>query len=313
MATLITGGAGFIGSHLTDHLLKNDENVKIIDDLSAGSLTNLNKWVDSDNLIFIKGNILHIETLKKGLEGCEKVIHAAANPEVRDYKASPKDHFEQNITGTYALLEAVRKYGEADTFAFTSTSTVYGEPETIPTREFYGPMKPISLYGASKLACEALISSYANMYGFRAVIYRLANIIGPRSNHGVIFDFVQKLRANPKKLEVLGDGTQSKSYLYISDCVTGIIEGLKSVETVEIFNLGSEDRVSVIRIAEIVAEEMGIEKMEISLTGGVDGGRGWKGDVKLMQLSVSKFREYGWGPQYGSEDAVRLTARALAS
>jgi UDP-glucose 4-epimerase len=314
MAHLITGGAGFIGSHLVDFLMERGERVIVLDDLSAGDLDNIERWKDSDRLEFVKGDLLDPHSFKGVLEGCEAVYHLAANPEVRSWKATPEDHFKQNIEGTYNLLEAVRQQGDVDTFVFTSTSTVYGEPSVIPTPETYAPMKPISHYGASKLAAEAFICSYASMYGFRCVIYRMANVVGSRCNHGVVYDFVNKLKSEDSQLEVLGDGSQSKSYLYVDDCVAGMIVGVEnSTDKVAILNIGSEDRVDVLTIANVVIEEMGLEDVEIKLTGGVDGGRGWKGDVKLMQLDMSKLRDLGWHPQWGSFDAVRLTAKSIVN
>ncbi len=240
------------------------------------------------------------------------VYHLAANPEVRASRASPEDHFRQNVEATYRLLEAVRRVGGVELFVFASSSTVYGEADVVPTPENYGPLMPISHYGASKLAAEALVSAYASMYGFRAVIFRLANIVGPRSGHGVVYDFVEKLRADQGKLEVLGDGSQSKSYLYVDDCVRGMVMGAEEArDRVEVFNLGSDDRVSVMEIAGIVIEEMGVEGCEVRLTGGVDGGRGWAGDVKVMQLDSSRLRSLGWRPALSGLEAVRETARAL--
>ena len=312
MTHLITGGVGFIGSHLVDFFMERDEDVCVLDDLSAGDIGNIGRWKDSNRLNFVKGDLLSPDSFMETLEGCETVYHLAANPEVRSSKAKPEDHFRQNIEGTYNLLEAVRQHGDVETFVFTSTSTVYGEPDVIPTPETYAPMKPISHYGASKLASEALICSYAAMYGFRCVIYRMANIVGPRSNHGVVYDFIKKLMENPNELEVLGDGSQSKSYLYIDDCVEGMALGVeRSPETVAILNIGSEDRVDVITIANIVIKEMGREDVEIKLTGGVDGGRGWKGDVKLMQLDMSMLKGLGWQPRLGSSEAVSHTAKSL--
>ena len=198
------------------------------------------------------------------------------------------------------------------TLIFTSTSTVYGEPTKIPTPEDYAPLKPISTYGASKLACEALISAYAYTYGFNAIIIRLANIVGPRSKHGVIYDFIQKLNKNPTQLEILGDGTQNKSYLYISDCIEAMLLGPeKTTEPVEIYNVGSEDQIDVKTIAEIVAEEMGLENVEFKFTGGVDGGRGWKGDVKNMLLDISKIKTLGWKPKHNSEQAMRRSTKDI--
>jgi len=312
MDVLVTGGAGFIGSHLVDKLMQAGHTVRVLDNLSAGSMDNLSQWKDSEEFEFIEGDLLDPETCRRAVKNRDVVYHLAANPEVRSWKASPQDHFRQNIEATYNLLEATRDAGSVDMFVFASTSTVYGEPDLIPTPETYGPMSPISHYGSSKLASEAMIGSYASMYGFRCVIYRLANVIGPRSNHGVIYDFIQKLRNDPTMLEVLGDGSQSKSYLYIDDCVSGLIFGAdKSTERACVLNIGSDDRIDVLSIAEIVIDEMGLEDVDIVLTGGVDGGRGWKGDVKVMQLDTAKLGGMGWKPEYGSYEAVRLTAREL--
>ena len=308
----MTGGAGFIGSHLVDRLMETGNHVRVIDNLASGSLGNLDRWKDHPDFEFVEGDLLDRDASLEAVEGCRQVFHLAANPEVQANKASPEEHFRQNIEATYSLLEAVAQRREVELFVFASTSTVYGEAAVLPTPEGYGPTKPISMYGASKLACEALISAYASMHGFKAVTYRLANVVGPRSNHGVIWDFVGKLRDSPDELEVLGDGTQSKSYLYIDDCVEGFLRGTESVEQVAVFNLGSMDRTSVLRIAEIVKEEAGQPEARIRLTGGVDGGRGWKGDVKLMQLDTASLRRLGWAPRYGSEEAVRLTARAVS-
>ena len=314
MTFLVTGGAGFIGSHLVDHLMKSGEEVTVLDNFSAGNKENLNRWMTNERFKLIEGDLLNPTDISNSLDNCTTVFHLAANPEVRTSVASPTDHFKQNIEATYNLLEMIRKKGVSDTLIFTSTSTVYGEPSSIPTPESYAPLKPISHYGASKLAAEALISSYSSMYGFRGVIYRMANIVGPRCNHGVVFDFVEKLRRNPNKLEVLGDGTQSKSYLYIEDCIKGMIIGVeKGRESTEILNIGSHDNVDVLSIAKIVSQEMSLDTVRIDLTGGVDGGRGWKGDVKLMKLDSSKLRSYGWSPLWSSQEAVRKTARVLVS
>ena len=312
MTTLITGGAGFIGSHLVSKLMSRGGEVRVLDNLSAGSLSNIAEWSGARGFEFVKGDLLDVNVISRALRDCDTVYHLAANPEVRSWKATPEDHFKQNIECTYNLLEVIRKDRGVNTLAFSSTSTVYGEPSEIPTTETYAPMKPISNYGASKLAAEAMICSYASMYGFKATTFRMANVVGPRTNHGVVYDFVEKLRQDKNELEVLGDGSQSKSYLYVDDCVQGLIIGTeRSKERVDIMNVGSEDRVDVLDIAKIVSEEMGLEDVEIRLTGGVDGGRGWKGDVKLMQLDMSRLRSYGWEPRYSSAEAVRLTARSI--
>jgi UDP-glucose 4-epimerase len=314
MVCLVTGGAGFIGSHLVDFLMNSDETVRVLDNLSAGDLDNLSSWLSSPRLKVFQGDVLNKESVYKALDGCDTVFHLAANPEVRSDKASPQDHFKQNIEATYNLLECMREVGGVERFVFASTSTVYGEPSEIPTPETYGPLKPISHYGASKLASEALSMSYASMCEFGCVIYRLANVVGPRSDHGVIYDFVQKLKAEPSRLEVLGDGTQSKSYLYVDDCIAGIMAGLDDLDgEIYVFNISSNDRVDVLSIADAVIDAMALENVEIRTTGGVSGGRGWKGDVKKMQLDMSLLNSRGWSAKLSSVDAVRETARNIVT
>jgi UDP-glucose 4-epimerase len=313
MQALITGCAGFIGSHLADALLTNGNRVSAFDNLSTGTLQNTRRWLGSPRFTFIKGDLLNSSDRKK-LEHShyDVVFHLAANPEVRMGSTNPSIHFQQNLTATYNLLEYIRKTKPDPTLVFASTSTVYGEPTRIPTPENYAPLKPISTYGATKLACEALISAYAYTCSFNAVILRLANIIGPRSQHGVIHDFTKKLNKNPKELEILGDGTQTKSYLYIADCIDAILLALeKSNERVEIYNVGSEDQIDVKRMAQIVTEEIRLDNVEFTYTGGVDGGRGWKGDVKNMLLDASKLKAKGWKPKSNSEQALRKTVKEL--
>jgi len=314
MDLLVTGGAGFIGSHLVDTLMAQEANISILDDLSGGKLENIKQWFDHRKFKFIRGDLLNASDVTKAVKGCETVYHLAANPEVRVSSISPNIRFQQNVVATYKLLEAVRKIGSIKAFAFSSSSTVYGDAVKIPTPEEYAPLEPISVYGASKLACEALITAYAHTYGFKAIIYRLANIVGPRSRHGVIYDFVHKLRKNPKELEILGDGTQSKSYLYISDCIKAMILGMeRSRNRVEVYNVGSEDWLDVKSIARIVTEEMGLKNVKFTFSGGINGGRGWTGDVKNMLLDISKLKSLGWKPKLNSEQAVRKTARHIIS
>jgi UDP-glucose 4-epimerase len=307
---LVTGGAGFIGSHVVDVLMKRGFEVVVLDDLSSGRLENIAKWLNDSNFRFVRGDMLNPSNVVEALKGCEVVFHLAANPEVRVGSVKPSVHFRQNVLATFNLLEAVRKNGGVKRFVFTSSSTVYGDAD-VPTRED-AVLNPISVYGASKLACEALITAYARSYGFRALIYRLANVVGPRSRHGVIVDFVRKLRENPEELEILGDGTQRKSYLYVDDCVEALLLGLDKADgRAEVFNVGSEDQVDVLTIARIVSEEMGLENVNFRVTGGVDGGRGWVGDVKKMLLDVSKIKGLGWKPKLDSAGAVRLTLKEM--
>jgi UDP-glucose 4-epimerase len=310
---LVTGGFGFIGSHLVDELLNKGANVSVFDNLTAGARRNIKQSRKNPNFNFFKGDLLNRTDLSKlKCNRYEIIFHLAANPEVRVGSTNPNIHFQQNMVVTQNLLESIRKSKSRPTVVFTSTSTVYGEATTVPTPEAYGPLKPISTYGASKLACEALIAAYARTYGFKALICRLANIVGPRSKHGVIHDFVKKLNKNPKRLEVLGDGTQNKSYLYIADCVQAMLLGLEKTKgQVEIYNVGSEDQIDVKTIAQIVVEEMKLQNVELTYSGGVYGGRGWIGDVKNMLLDISKLKSLGWKPSLNSEQAIKKAAREL--
>ena len=308
---LVTGGAGFIGSHLVDSLIRNQFDVTVFDNLSAGNLKNLKQSATAANYHFIEGDLKNPESIGKALQHVNIVYHFAANPEVRE--VDPGLHFRENQVATFNLLESMRESGTR-IIVFASTSTIYGEASTQPTPENYGPLLPISTYGASKLACEAMIASYAYTYGLRGLILRLGNVVGSRSNHGVVPDFLKKLKQKPDSLEVLGDGTQSKSYIHISDCISAIEivvrNFTKSDTRVDAYNVSSADRVSVRRIAEIVLEEAGANG-QIKTTGGVDGGRGWMGDVKVMQLSNQKLQALGWKDQYNSEMAIKQAAREL--
>ncbi len=314
---LITGGAGFIGSHLIEQMLNQRHKVVILDNFSNGKTENIHHLLDNPSLTIIREDLKRPKRLGQIINASDTIFHLAANPEVTIGEKDPKTHFQENILATFNLLEAIRKNGKSKTLVFTSTSTVYGEANLIPTREDYAPLIPISTYGASKLACEALIASYAHTFNHRALILRLANIIGPRSNHGVVVDFVKKIKTNPRELEILGDGNQEKSYMYISDCIEAIMhltsEFLKDTKKIDIFNVGSNDKITVAQIARIVSEEMNVPSIKYKFTGGVDGGRGWKGDVKTMQLSIDKLLGTGWKPRNSSKQAVRLAARALSS
>jgi len=313
--SIVTGGVGFIGSHLTERLLKEGYKVTILDNFSSGKLENIQPLLDNPSLTIVKEDLKKPVKLNQIVKKCEIIFHLAANPEVRLGETDPKVHFEENILTTFNLLEAIRQAKTPKTIVFTSTSAVYGDASQIPTPEHYAPLIPISTYGASKLACEALITSYAYTFNHRALILRPANIIGPKSNHGVIVDFIRKIMVNPKELEILGDGAQEKSYLHIADCIEAIIrptiEFRKSTRKIDVYNVGSHDKITVKEIAKIVAEEISTPNIKYKFTGGVDGGRGWKGDVKTMQLSINKLLQTGWKPKYTSTQAVRLAAKAL--
>ena len=313
---VVTGGAGFIGSYLTEELLNRNCEVTVIDDFSAGTLGNIQHLVRNSSLRVVREDLKCPTRLDKIVAENDLIFHLAANPEVRVGQTEPKVHFEENVVVTFNLLEAIRRAGKEKTLVFASTSTVYGEASVLPTPEDYGPCAPISTYGASKLASEALMTSYMHTFGHRGLILRLANVVGPGSNHGVIPDFIRKILANPKELEVLGDGTQEKSYLYITDLIGAIMHltehCLEKTGKSAIYNVGSKDKITVKEIARTVAAEMGCPRIRYRFTGGVDGGRGWKGDVKNMQLSIQKLLTTGWKPRFSSKQAVKLAAHELA-
>lgn len=301
---LVTGGAGFIGSHLVDKLIENDLDVKVLDNLSSGTKINLQNSINKENFQFFNEELSNSSSLQNILSDVDLIFHLAANPEVRTGFNNPEISFRENIENTFHLLEAIRK-SKIDTIVFSSSSTIYGEPEIIPTPENYGPLYPISHYGASKLACEGLISAYCHSYGINGLIFRLANIIGSRSNHGVIIDFIKKLKNDNNTLQILGDGTQSKSYLHVSDCIDAILFCINKIEKkTEIFNLGNYDQIDVITIAKKIFDELKLNNVKISTTNDVPEGRGWIGDVKFMNLDIKKLEDLGWKPKYSSLAAV---------
>jgi UDP-glucose 4-epimerase len=307
---MVTGGAGFIGSHLVDKLMAAGNEVIVYDNLSKGNLNFLKQHEKSKKFRFVKADLLDMKTLEKELRGVDFVYHLAANADVQLGFEKTFTDTEQGVIATYNLLEAMRK-NNVKKIAFSSSQVVYGEAEgKIP--ETQGPLTPISLYGAGKLGAEGLMTAYCGTFGFQSWIFRFANVIGPRGTHGVIFDFIKKLKKKPKELEVLGDGKQQKQYIHVDDCVEGMVFGVRnSNDNINIFNLSSDDWIKISRIAEIVVEEVKkISKTEakIKYTG---GSRGWPGDIPKMRISSEKIRSLGWKSEYNSEESVRLTAKAL--
>ena len=306
---LVTGGAGFIGSHLVERLLLDNE-VTVLDNFSSGRIEFLEPYRDIPDFHLLTGDLMNPKILDNAVSGKDFIFHLAANPDVKLGAENTHVHLEQNVLATYNLLEAMRK-NDVRQMAFTSTSTVYGEAAQVPTPEDYGPLLPISLYGASKLSCEALISSYCHTFQMQSWIYRFANIVGERGTHGVLVDFIRKLRENSGKLEILGSGKQRKSYLEVKDCIRAMIHAVEhSSGEVNVFNIGSEDSVDVTEIADIVVGQMGLDGVEYNYTGGIDG-RGWRGDVKLMLLSIEKIKMLGWSPELGSARALEVAVKAL--
>jgi UDP-glucose 4-epimerase len=304
---VITGGAGFIGSHVADALV-GEANVVAVDHLKAGRRANLERALKL-------GATLRKRDLLRGdlgpiVRGADIVYHFAANPEVRLGREGTKPMIDENILATHRVLEACR-VAKVPKVVFTSTSTIYGEASVVPTPEDYAPLEPISIYGATKLADEALLSAYAHTFGVQAVIFRMANVVGGRSGHGVVVDLVRKLSKDPKHLEILGsDPGTAKSYVYIDDVVAGMAAGVRAADQpVSVYNLGTEDAITVRTIADAICEEIGLTDVEYHWTGGAGGGRGWAGDVRVMQLAIDRIKATGWRPRRTSEAAIRAAAK----
>ena len=308
---LVTGGAGFIGSHIVDRLVNDGIETVALDNLSAGMISNLTNSEGKKNFSFIKEDMSNLERIKNTLKGIKTIFHMAADPEVRTGFENPESTYTENLKNTFYFLEEIRK-SDVEKIIFASSSAVYGDAHTLPTPENYGPLLPISAYGASKLACEAYISSYCNNHGIEGRIVRPANIIGSRGRHGVTWDFINKLKKNPNELEILGNGKQKKSYIHVTDGVEGFLCSMKNTnQKVELYNLGSEDSVDVMSIANIVIKNVNSENAKIITTGGVDGGRGWVGDIRHAHLDITKLKKIGWLPNLSSAESVDLASKEL--
>ena len=297
---LVTGGAGFVGSHLVEKLLARNVDVTVVDDLSAGR----ESWIP-DEARFIEGDLSNRDTIESVVtERIDVVFHLASRKDVND--ADPRGQFGVNTSMTHELLTRMDSVG-VRSIAYTSSSVVYGEASR-PTPEDHAPLEPISVYGASKLADEGLLSTYALSHGFTVWNFRFANIVGPRLRGAVIPDFIEKLRDDPETLTILGNGLQEKSYMHVEDCVDAMVHVIETADDpMNTFNLGTRTTTSVDRIADIVSEELGLDPA-YEYTGGK---RGWTGDVPKMRLSIEKLRKSGWEPAYESDRAVRRAAREL--
>ena len=306
MKAFVTGGAGFIGSHLVDSLLKNGHSVTVYDNLSSGDKQFIQPHLHQEYFTFIKADLLDLKRVKKELQNHDVVFHLAANPHVRLGEKQTDLDLNQGIVATYNILEAMR-HSSIKKIVFSSSSVVYGETTEFSLPETYGPTLPISMYGAGKLGAEGLISAFCGTFDFQTWVYRFANVVGARGTHGVIVDFIEKLKKNPKELEILGDGKQCKPYLYVSDCVNGILFGfMHAQEKMNLFNLSCDTTTTVTRIAEMVAEEMKLRNVLFKYTGGI---RGWKGDVPRFQLDAHKMNKLGWKATLTSDEAVRKAIR----
>jgi UDP-glucose 4-epimerase len=303
MKYFVTGGAGFIGSNLVDRLLSQGHEVTVFDNFSTGIPEYLENAKTNSGFKLIKGDLLDQESLSCAMSGCDFVFHLAANADVRFGTEHPTKDLHQNTNATSNVLEAMRM-NSIDKIAFSSTGSVYGETKVIPTPEDAPFPVQTSLYGASKLAGEGLIEAYCEGFGFQAWIFRFVSILGERYPHGHIFDFYQQLRDHPEKLEILGNGHQKKSYLYVQDCIDAIFTAIqKSPERINIFNLGTDEYCEVNDSIHWICTHLGLDP-EINYSG---GDRGWIGDNPFILLDCTKIRSLGWKPKYTIKEGIIRT------
>ncbi len=307
MRVFVGGGAGFVGSHMVDRLMADGHEVTVFDNLSSGRMELIEHHLDNKNFHFIKGDLLDLPLVKESIRGHDRVVHLATNTDISKSVNQTDLDLRLGVFTAYNVLEAMR-LSDISEIVFFSGSGVYGDEGDYYFPEDFGPLLPRSLYGASKLACEGLISAFCYMFGMKSWIFRPANLVGPRQTHGVIYDFINKLKKNPSELHVLGNGRQSKSYIHIEDVMDAVFFVLKSSdERVSLFNIASEDYIEVRDIARIVVEQM---KLDAKITYGQEAG-GWVGDVPVYRLDISKIKKLGWKPKYNSRQAVTLATRQL--
>lgn len=306
----IVGGAGFIGSHLCRKLFNEEKDcsITIYDNFSSGKKWHLTDFINNKNLKIIEADVKDIDTLTDSVKGSDVVYHFASNPDIAKAMTQPDIDFWEGTFLTNNVLEAMRRSGVKN-LLYASGSGVYGDAKFIETNEDYTPQLPISTYGASKLSCEVLICSYCYMFEMNAAAFRFANVVGPNQTHGVGYDFVRKLLSDPDKLSIMGDGTQSKSYIYVSDVLSAmrLIEK-KYLKGYSYFNVATEDYITVKEIADIVTKILDLKNVKYEFSG---GDRGWKGDVPVVRLNSDKIRNKGWKNEYTAPEAIKKSVESI--
>ena len=308
----ISGGAGFLGSHLVRSLLKDPrvERIVIFDNFSSGHRSHLQEVADDPRLEIAEGDLKEIAAVTSAMSGCDTAFHLAANPDIAKAVTEPQIDFWEGTYLTQNVLEAMR-VNHVRKILYTSGSGVYGESPEVAFREDYGPCVPISTYGASKLACEGLITAYCHMFELCGRAFRFANVVGARQTHGVGYDFVRRLRSDSTRLRILGDGTQKKSYIHVDDVLAAIrVADTRSSKRYDVFNVATGDYITVREIADLAVKVTGIPagKTIYEFTG---GDRGWKGDVPVVQFDCSKIESLGWRCQRRSAEAVTDAMKAM--
>lgn len=309
----LTGGSGFIGSHVTDMLMEEGYTVTVYDNLSNGRREFIQQHFEKPDFTFHEADILDTDRLADAMAGHDLVWHLAANTDIIGGAEQPRRDLRDCVMGTFNVLEAMRKTG-IQRIIFSSTGAVYGDLcRDVPTSEASGPLLPVSTYAAGKIGSEAFISSFCHLYGLRAWMFRFGNVIGARMTHGVIFDFIRKLRENPESLLIRGAGNQEKNYFLVEECIDGMAYAFRNIPMTEekpcdLFNLGTDSVTRVTDIAEIVKEEMGLKNAKILIEG---TRQAWPGDQPRVHITVDKIRALGWSAKLSSDQAVRTAVRRM--
>jgi UDP-glucose 4-epimerase len=307
---LIVGGAGFIGSHFVDRLLGDGDEATVFDNFTSGRDWHLEPHADDERLRIVRGDVKDLAALSEAMAGHDVVIHLASNPDIARAATEPAIDFDEGTLLTHHVVEAMRETGTPQ-ILYASGSGVYGDIGETEADEDFGPLEPISTYGASKLAGESLISSYCHMFDLRGCAFRFGNVVGARQTHGVGFDFVRRLLSEPGRLPILGDGSQSKSYIHVDDVIEAVLTAARKTEQpYRAYNVATGDYITVTEIAELAAECVGldIEQVEFEYSG---GDRGWKGDVPVVRIDTSRIRALGWQNAMGSREALRESMLAM--
>jgi UDP-glucose 4-epimerase len=307
-AYLVTGGAGFIGSHVVRRLATEPEaRITVFDNLTSGRPEHLEGLLDDGRVEIVEGDLKDLDAIVAAIEGADHAFHFAANPDIARAMADPSVDFWEGTFLTNNVLEAMRRTG-VRRLTYASGSGVYGDVGDEPVYEDM-PLRPVSPYGASKLGCEAMIRAYCHMFEMRALVLRFANVVGPNQTHGVAHDFIRRLRADPTALDIMGDGTQSKSYVHVDDVVEALV-GLFPPQGVamEVANVATEDYLTVREIADMVVERLGLPGVEYRFG---EGSRGWKGDVPIVRFDSGRARTRGWVNSRSSREAMAASIDAM--
>jgi len=310
---LIVGGAGFIGSHFTDVLLGDErtERVTLYDNFSSGTEWHYSQHSGDERLAVVPADANNLDALCSAMAGHDLVVHLASNPDIAAAMTNPAVDFDDGTLITHHVVEAMRRTG-VPRIAYASGSGVYGDLGELEAGEDHGPLVPVSTYGASKLAGEALISAYAHMFDSQGFVFRFGNVVGRRQTHGVGFDFVRRLRDDPTRLTVMGDGTQSKSYILVTDVVAAVLTALDAGlgAPFNSFNVATGDHVTVREIVMLALEVLGLGDGSTRVEYGPEP-RGWKGDVPVVRLNTDRIQSLGWQPSAGSAEALRQSMNAM--